>query len=153
MRVRNTSSNKICCPFLLRASLSHSVWQLRVVDESHSHAMDFEDRTCGSHRLGTDEIDKIKSMSASGIRPRKIFTAMKKTNKNLKANIETVHNLKKKFRREYLAGRSPTQALLDFFRKATTSTRSRSQPRTRLHICSSHIPSRQSSSNDSRTCF
>ncbi|XP_030445922.2 protein FAR1-RELATED SEQUENCE 5-like [Syzygium oleosum] len=52
-------------------------------------------------------------MSKAGIPPRQILSSLRQSNPNVQAIAKTVYNMKAKFCREYLNGRTMIQALMD----------------------------------------
>ena len=113
-RKYRSGSSKINCPFMLIAELVDDCWILNVINQSHSHSNDMEDRTCGRQRLTASQITSVVHSTAAGITPKQIIASMKAENPDIHANTKAIYNLKTRIRAAYLDGRTSVQALLDF---------------------------------------
>ena len=85
-----------------------------VVNASHNHDPSVNMSGHPScHCFSKEHVTRIKEMSSFGIPPRQILTSLRQHNPKLPAVSRTLYNLKAKIRKDYLAGRTMIQALLE----------------------------------------
>jgi hypothetical protein len=90
------------------------LWFAVVVNASHNHdpSVDMSGHP-SCHRFSKEHITRMKEMSSFDIPPRQILTSLRQHNPKLPTVSRTLYNLKAKIRKDYLAGRTMIQALLE----------------------------------------
>ena len=111
---RKTASRLINCPFEVQGKRKADGLFAMVVNASHNHdpSVDmFGHPSC--RRFSKEHVTRIKEMSSSSIPHRQILTSLRQHNPKLPAVSRILYNLKAKIRKDYLAGRTMIQALLE----------------------------------------
>lgn len=89
-------------------------WGIEVLNSTHNHEPSLKASAHPAHRkLTSDEQKLVKSMTDRAAKPRDIILAIKQVNPHTHVTASNVRNQKVKLRKEELAGRTPTQAVLD----------------------------------------
>ncbi|OGE47089.1 hypothetical protein PENARI_c066G04429 [Penicillium arizonense] len=113
-RKRQTTSIAINCPFLLRLRLQEDGrWKLTVDKQEHNHEPSPPSTHVAQRKqeLST-KVPVIKQQLQQGLSTRHILTSIRKEDEESCLTARDVYNLRRKLHIEFLAGRTPLQALL-----------------------------------------
>lgn len=116
-RKYRSGTSKRECPFKLKATKNKCDWTLKLIDATHNHAPDFEDRSCGRSRLTTAEKEAVKLMSSFSIEPQQIYLTLRAKNDRFCGNATSIYNAKSTIKREEFNGRLSMQVMLDHFKE------------------------------------
>ncbi|GKC17144.1 protein FAR1-related sequence 5, partial [Tanacetum coccineum] len=118
-RQKNTSSRLINCPLRLtgkRGKDGLGFFKPKNLTHSHYPSTDISGHP-SFRKLKPDNIQIVKDMTLSRIPPRQILSSLHQQNPNIPATSRTIYNVKKKFRKDTLEGRSEINALFEEFEK------------------------------------
>ncbi|KAK1308993.1 hypothetical protein QJS10_CPA09g01973 [Acorus calamus] len=115
-KIRRKSSTKKCgCPFELRALETKGKWRPKIICGRHNHALlnnSDGQKIPGKSAAGKlldEEYDMIRSMLASGMRPREILSHLKTRDPTNASSIRTIYNARRKMRVMETNGRTDVQ--------------------------------------------
>ncbi|CAG8725392.1 4072_t:CDS:2, partial [Acaulospora morrowiae] len=66
-----------------------------------------------SHRLTKQQLERVREMTVSGSRSRKIVSTLRQNDELTLVTNRDIYNAREQLRQQYLAGRTPIQALVD----------------------------------------
>ena len=112
-RKRQTTLIAIDCPFGISLRLQESKWKLTVENQHHNHEPS-PTSTYVAHRQHelSKKAPKIENQLTQGLSTRHILTGIRKEDQDSCLTARDVYNLRRKLHIEFLAGRTPLQALL-----------------------------------------
>jgi MULE transposase domain len=111
---RKSSTRQISCPFSLILRWKNGSWTRNVRIPEHNHDAD-EDLSGHPYarRLNERQTDLVEEFNRAAIPPRKVVSIVQRSDPEALITRKDVGNRKQRQRKEMLAGRSPTQALVD----------------------------------------
>ena len=115
-RTRKTGSRIIDCPFMLRASFSkkENQWKIMGVDETHNHPIiENLGGYSTSRRLNYEEKAIVRKMVEAGASTSTTLSFLKANTGNQWTTRKVINNEKAAARQDYLAGKTPIQALYE----------------------------------------
>ncbi|KAK8946513.1 hypothetical protein KSP39_PZI007086 [Platanthera zijinensis] len=110
---RKSSSKKCGCPFQVRGQKDTLVdeWRVEVVCGMHNHESGHLEAHSYAGRLDKNEEKMVENMYATGVKPRKILSSIKKNSPGNTTTIRTIYNHRAMVYKQELGGRSPIQFL------------------------------------------
>ena len=118
-RRRETSTRSTGCPFSVSILLENGAWRASVTAPEHNHEKSPDVSAHTVHRRFTNEqYERIGALRRLDTPPTKILESLKREFPEGIFTREDVANAMKKMKREMLAGRTPTQALVEELEEA-----------------------------------
>ncbi|KAI8538182.1 hypothetical protein RHMOL_Rhmol09G0082400 [Rhododendron molle] len=117
-RMRSTGTKKYECPFELKAVKDNDGWTVSVHDNTHTHppAVYLEGHSY-ARRLSAEQTSTVVDLSVALVKPREILTHLKVQDHENVTFIETMYNVRHKYRVIEKVGKSQMQRLLDRLEK------------------------------------
>ncbi|KAI3873903.1 hypothetical protein MKW98_001552 [Papaver atlanticum] len=112
---RKSSTRKCGCPFKLRCSwVEGNRWTLHVRCGIHNHELS---ATLTGHayvgRLKEEEKQLVIHLTATGVQPQQVLTALKEKSKENYSTLRTIYNVKAKLRKSQVEGKPAMQQLME----------------------------------------
>lgn len=112
-RRRKTHTKLIDCPFKIIMSMKQGSWRVREIQGEHNHNCTENIGIPTFRRPNEVEKQRIRELGVSGVPPKAILSTLRPEFGNYRTTAREVYNELTKYRAEFLAGRSPIQALID----------------------------------------
>ena len=116
-RVRNTSSRKTNCPFLLRLDLAGGVWVVTVVRAGHNHWAARPGALPQHRALDPGALAVVQDLTESGVGAREVAAAVARTDPGALFTNRDIYNARARLREEALGSMTALQALVAQLRR------------------------------------
>lgn len=118
--IRETATCKVDCPFRLRIlrQLPGRTWRLQILHAGHNHGPSHDPVVHSCHRKRSAEVEGTIEELLDDLRPRAVASKVREKYPEINVRPRDISNKRAKLRDERLAGRTPTQTLLEELQSA-----------------------------------